>query len=116
MTLLPWCSEHDRCSLSIKGPLRGLPGQSWRAVLTPGRKQPLAEIPPCRDSDECDYLRSSRNKTLSSSGLGHSPFTGVTRVRIPLGSPIVSSESPFLEGIPSRKYLALSTVVGPNRS
>ena len=25
--------------------------------------------------------------TLSSSGLGHSPFTGVTRVRIPLGSP-----------------------------
>ena len=25
-------------------------------------------------------------KTLSSSGLGHSPFTGVTRVRIPLGS------------------------------
>ena len=26
-------------------------------------------------------------ETLSSSGLGHSPFTGVTRVRIPLGSP-----------------------------
>ncbi len=29
---------------------------------------------------------SVRFKTLSSSGLGHSPFTGVTRVRIPLGS------------------------------
>lgn len=28
-----------------------------------------------------------QKKTLSSSGLGHSPFTGVTRVRIPLGSP-----------------------------
>ena len=30
---------------------------------------------------------SSHFTTLSSSGLGHSPFTGVTRVRIPLGSP-----------------------------
>jgi hypothetical protein len=29
-----------------------------------------------------------QEKTLSSSGLGHSPFTGVTRVRIPLGSPV----------------------------
>jgi hypothetical protein len=29
----------------------------------------------------------SPSKTLSSSGLGHRPFTAVTRVRIPLGSP-----------------------------
>jgi hypothetical protein len=28
------------------------------------------------------------SKTLSSSGLGHRPFTAVTRVRIPLGSPV----------------------------
>jgi hypothetical protein len=28
------------------------------------------------------------SETLSSSGLGHRPFTAVTRVRIPLGSPI----------------------------
>ena len=33
------------------------------------------------------FPRSFRKEiTLSSSGLGHSPFTGVTRVRIPLGS------------------------------
>ena len=33
-------------------------------------------------------LDSPASLTLSSSGLGHSPFTGVTRVRIPLGSPL----------------------------
>ena len=30
--------------------------------------------------------------TLSSSGLGHRPFTAVTRVRIPLGSPDFSGD------------------------
>jgi hypothetical protein len=30
--------------------------------------------------------------TLSSSGLGHRPFTAVTRVRIPLGSPSFDGE------------------------
>jgi putative endonuclease len=32
-----------------------------------------------------------RSLTLSSSGLGHRPFTAVTRVRIPLGSPFDSA-------------------------
>src|SRR5207245_5898487 len=43
-----------------------------------------------------------RSMTLSSSGLGHRPFTAVTRVRIPLGSRLYTREnarfrvSPFL--------------------
>ncbi len=43
----------------------------WLRLRIPARMVPV----PCYE-------------TLSSSGLGHSPFTGVTRVRIPLGSPL----------------------------
>ena len=35
---------------------------------------------------------SRKHQTLSSSGLGHRPFTAVTRVRIPLGSLLVRSD------------------------
>jgi NADPH-dependent 7-cyano-7-deazaguanine reductase QueF-like protein len=34
-----------------------------------------------------------RSLTLSSSGLGHRPFTAVTRVRIPLGSRLFSEST-----------------------
>src|SRR5205085_10896818 len=33
------------------------------------------------------------SQTLSSRGLGHRPFTAVTRVRIPLGSPLYTREN-----------------------
>src|ERR1700692_1463862 len=35
----------------------------------------------------------SDHKTLSSRGLGHRPFTAVTRVRIPLGSPMLRRQA-----------------------
>src|SRR5438552_16373307 len=47
----------------------------------------------CKPERRLDIWRSL---TLSSSGLGHRPFTGVTRVRIPLGS------SPCKTAIPCR--------------
>ena len=51
----------------------------------------------------------SNRKTLSSSGLGHCPFTAVTGVRIPLGSPLFSGTK---NTCPSLKQTPLLPPIG----
>jgi hypothetical protein len=47
-----------------------------------------------------------RSLTLSSSGLGHRPFTAVTRVRIPLGSRLYTRENGLYRVFP---FLLINT-------
>ena len=52
--------------------------------------EPLERNAACKGGRRLDIWRSP---TLSSSGLGHRPFTAVTRVRIPLGSRVLFIEN-----------------------